>query len=54
MILKCEMLYELYFFELIFIKLILFFMWGFFKFMFYFIIKSNYIMKKIKVDCFFF
>lgn len=52
MILKREMLYESYSFESILTKLILLFMWGFSKSMFYFTIKSNYITKKIKADCF--
>lgn len=52
MILKREMLYESYSFESILTKLILLFMWGFSKSMFYFAIKSNYITKKIKADCF--
>lgn len=43
MILKREMLYESYSFESILTKLILLFMWGFSKSMFYFTIKSNYI-----------
>lgn len=46
MILKREMLYESYSFESILTKLILLFMWGFSKSMFYFTIKSNYITKK--------
>lgn len=52
MILKREMLYESYSFESILTKLILLFMWGFSKSMLYFTIKSNYITKKIKGDCF--
>lgn len=52
MILKREMLYESYSFESILTKLILLFMWGFSESMFYFTIKSNYITKKIKGDCF--